>query len=275
MKQAPDWLGLMCQGRTFDEVGEWLEAAAAFGFKMVQPSFFWSGYTADDFIRLKQRLDKLGLKAVAFGVYSDLYKWDQPIGAVFEGTCADLETAIRSAGIIGSPHVVSWCGTDGVYGQPCAKNRSSGVLERFEQQLRRIRPVLREAKVKLLFEPWREHILGDEAITSRICQSLAPDFGVVLDCPNFISTDQWDDRNVRIKSIQYQLHSYVSIIHLKDMTVLGPDRFKLPVFGCGDLAAELAQAYRPYAGKIPIIAEHMASPDDLPGLIESAEKHFI
>jgi sugar phosphate isomerase/epimerase len=274
MKQAPDWLGLMCQGRTFEEVDEWLEAAAQFGFKIVQPSFFWSGYSPGDFTLLKQRLDKLGLEAAAFGVYCDIYKWDKPIGAVFESTGADLEVAIRHAAVIGSPHVVSWCGTDGEYGQPCAANRTAGVRQAFTDHLRRIQPLLNETKVKLLFEPWREHILGDEGTTAELCRSHAPVLGAVLDCPNFISTGQWGERLVRIQSIQEQLGPHAGIIHLKDMTVYGPDRFMLPLFGRGDLTVELASAYRPFMGRIPIIAEHMASPDDLPELLESVEMHF-
>jgi hypothetical protein len=66
--QAPEWLGLICQGQTFEEVETWLEAAAEYGIKTVQPAFFWGSYTGADFQRLAYTLEKLSLSAPVFGV---------------------------------------------------------------------------------------------------------------------------------------------------------------------------------------------------------------
>jgi sugar phosphate isomerase/epimerase len=219
MAKAPDWLGMVCQGRSVEEVISWLEAAAAHGFKTVQPVFFWSGYGAVAFTAVKTCMDRLGLKAAAFGVYSDIYKWDKPIGAVFEGTAHDLETAIDCAHLLDTQQVVSWCGSQDAFAEPCPENRSPAVIDNFKENLRRLLPRLSRRGIRLLFEPWHAHILKDEHATALTCMSAPGHLGCVLDFPNFIQADEWEDRKARIASIRKVLEPHIGIIHLKDMTV--------------------------------------------------------
>ncbi|MEX0325686.1 MAG: sugar phosphate isomerase/epimerase family protein [Puniceicoccaceae bacterium] len=272
--QSPEWLGLICQGQSFEEVGNWLEAAAEYGFKTVQPVFFWDGYSAGDFERLAAKLKELGLSAPVFGVYSDLYKWDQPVGAIFESTIEDLKVAAANAATIGAENLVTWCGTVGGFAEAHPDNRSPEALATFKRHQERILPVLQEAGVALLFEPWRDHILGDEILTAKACQVDPGHFKAVLDFPNFISPDQWPDKGNRIEAIATTLAPHIGVVHLKDMLVNEKGEVELPMFGRGELTRELARAIKPFAGQKTIIAEHLGSPDDIPELIESVSRHF-
>lgn len=272
--QAPDWLGLICQGQTFDEVETWLTAAAAHGFKTVQPVFFWAGYAQQDFERLAGTLDKLGLSAPVFGVYSDLYKWDRPVGAIFESTIEDLKLAASCSRLIGAESLVTWCGTVGGFAEAHPDHASSRVQETFRQHQQKLLPVLVEHEVALLFEPWRDHILGDETLTADACRLQPDSFKAVLDLPNFISPEQWPERVNRIDSIIQKLSPHIGVVHLKDMLVNAEGAVELPMFGRGQLTRELAEAYKPFIGRYPIIAEHLSSPEDLPELIDSVSDAF-
>jgi sugar phosphate isomerase/epimerase len=219
-------------------------------------------------------MDKLGLRAVAFGVFSDIYKWDQPIGAVFEGTCRDLETAIDCAHILDTQQVVSWCGSCAPFAEPCPENRSAETVRIFHENLQRLMPRLKQRGVRLLFEPWHAHILKDEHDTAEACATALGQLGCVLDFPNFIRADEWPDREARIASIREALDPYIGMIHLKDMTVSDSGEVGLPLFGRGDLSREIAAGIAPYIRKKPIIAEHFESPDDLPELIANVTRYF-
>lgn len=274
MKQAPEWLGLICQGQTPEEVEHWLEAAAKYGFKTVQPAFFWANYRREHFIQLKQRLDQLGLSADAFGVYSDILKRDEPAGAVFESTCADLQTAADCAHLLDTRFLVSWCGTAGDFATPCDANQKSENKARLFAHLKQLEPTLKTNNQQLLFEPWRDHILGDEHMTAEACRLNPERLGVVLDPPNFISPEQWPNRTERVSSIVAALTRHIGIIHLKDMLVNEDSTVELPVFGRGELTQALANSIRPFIGKHPVIAEHMTAPDDLPELLENVQRYF-
>lgn len=274
MTKAPDWLGMVCQGHSVEEVIDWLEAAATNGFKTVQPVLLSSGYGKAEFSAISACMNKLGLKVVAFGVYNDIYKWEQPIGAVFEGTCRDLETAIECAQILNTQQVVSWCGSKAAFAEPCPANRSPEVVEHFHENLQRLIPRLNQRGVRLLFEPWHAHILKDEHDTAQTCAAAPDHFGCVLDFPNFITADQWPERDTRIQSIRKALDPHIGIIHLKDMTVSDGGDVHLPMFGRGDLSREIAAGAAPYIGRKPVIAEHCDSPDDLPELISNVIRIF-
>lgn len=273
-QQAPEWLSLICQGGTLEEVEKWLEAAAEYGFKTVQPVFFWKGYSDSDFDRLAAKLDELGLSAVGFGVYSDLYKWDKPAGACFESTIEDLKVAAANASKLGTKNLVSWCGTVGDFAAACPENASDEVRATFKANQEKLLPTLIENDVAFLFEPWRDHILGDEHQTAAAC-SIDPDrYKAVIDFPNFISPEQWLERQSRIASIASTLESHIGVVHLKDMTVKDDGSFELPMFGQGAFTQELADAIKPYVGKYPIVAEHMQSPEDLQEMLEQINRYF-
>ena len=268
-QQAPEWLSLICQGGSFEEVEKWLEAAAEYGFKTVQPVFFWANYTESDFDRLAKKLNQLQLSTVAFGVYSDLYKWDKPAGACFESTIEDLKLAASCAHKLDTMNLVSWCGTVGDFAAPTEANASEEVIATFKANQEKLLPTLIEHDVTFLFEPWRDHILADEKMTMDACQVSPDHYKAVIDFPNFISPEQWPQREERIAAITAALHSHAGIIHLKDMLINAEGTVELPMFGRGDLTSELAKAMEPYVGKYAIIAEHMQQPEDLPELIES------
>ncbi len=274
MTKAPDWLGMVCQGHSVEEVIDWLEAAATNGFKTVQPVLLSSGYGKAEFSTISACMNKLGLKAVAFGVYSDIYKWDQPIGAVFEGTCRDLKTAIECAHILNTRQVVSWCGSRAPFAEPCPENRSAEAIRKFREHLQRLMPRLKEHGVRLLFEPWHAQILKDEHDTAQTCAAAPDHFGCVLDFPNFIRAEEWPDRNARIQSIREALDPHIGMIHLKDMTVSDSGEVGLPLFGRGNLSREIAAGAAPYIGRKPVIAEHFDSTDDLPELISNVVRIF-
>lgn len=271
--QAPEWLSLICQGEKMEEVDKWLDAAAEYGFKTVQPVFFWNGYTEADFDHLAAKLDTLDLSAVALGVYSDVYKWDQGVGACFKSTMEDFKLSTASANKINTRNLISWCGTTGDFAAPCEENSSEATCAKFKANQEKLLPTLKEHDVALLFEPWRDHILGDENLTADACAISLEHYQAVIDYPNFISPEQWPEREQRITTIHQVLAKHIGVIHLKDMQINDEGAVELPMFGKGELTQELTNALKPYVGKVPIVAEHFASPDDLPELLENIQSY--
>ena len=257
-----------------EEVLEWLDVAAEFGFKTVQPVFFWANYTEEDFNILEKGLALHRLSAPVLGVYSDLLKWDRPTGAVFESTIQDLFTAASCAYRLNARYLATWCGTMGEYGTPCAENSKMETRQRFKAHQQKLLPMLEEHALTLLFEPWRDHVLADEFQTAEACR-LDPDrFGVVLDPPNFISPAQWPRRCVRVREIVNALQPHIRMAHLKDIALDKEGQVELPMFGSGQLSGEIAKALRPYVGQIPIIAEHLETRNDVPALLDAVARSF-
>jgi hypothetical protein len=182
--------------------------------------------------------------------------------------------AAACAGSVGIKSLVSWCGSVGGFAEPHPENRSDGTVQIFRQNQERLLPVLKENGVSLLFEPWLDHVLGDENLTAIACMVDREHFKAVLDLPNFISPAQWPDRKKRIGEIRSTLSHHVGVVHLKDMLVNDEGVVELPMFGRGELTWELAEAYKPFVGNTVIIAEHLPSTGDIPELLESVLAHF-
>lgn len=271
---VPDWLSLICQGSTFSEVEMWLTAAADYGFKSVQPVFFWSDYHHEQFLALAESLERLKLRAVAFGVYSDLYKWDKPMGGIFQSTIEDLKLAASCMHMLNTRNLVSWCGTTGDFGITQNTNSTHETISTFRAHQESVLSTLVQYDVALLFEPWHSHILADENMVAKACELSPENFKVVLDLPNLIDPAKWEHRGDRINTITETLEPHIGIIHLKDMTIQTDGSFELPMFGQGSLTNDITEAIRPYVGTHPIVAEHIQSTDELPVLIDAVSTYF-
>ncbi len=271
---APDWLGLYCGGESMDKVENWLQAAQAHGFRTVQTAFHWSGYGADDFEHLAALLKKYELCCPSFGVYSNLLKPEEPMAEFFATLGSDLETAIRHVSTIGANSVVSWAGSQGDFIEPDPRNQTPESRSQLDQNLHTWLPLLRENQVRLLFEPWREHVLANETETAALCAQHPEAFGAVLDPPNFISPQEWEQRGERVTAITDTLRSCTGLLHLKDMSVTAEGGFELPMFGGGNLSQEIADAFHPFKGKVPLVAEHVGSPEQLPELVAKVQQFF-
>lgn len=272
--QAPDWLGLYCGGETLVKVETWLQAAQTNGFQTVQAAFHWTGYGEGECDQLASLLQKYDLNCPSFGVYSNLLKWEEPMAEFFATNGSDLETAIRCASRIGAKTVVAWAGSQGDFIAPDPRNQTPESRQQLEDNLQRILPLLQEHQVQLLFEPWREHVVANETETAALCAKHSAALGAVLDPPNFISPQDWEKRGERVTAIATTLQKYTGLVHLKDMSVTPEGGFELPMFGGGDLGQEIATAFRPYRHHVPVIAEHVGSPEQLPELLTQVQQAF-
>lgn len=257
-----------------DQVETWLKAAQEHGFATVQAAFHWTGYDEDDFNQLAALLNKYSLRCPSFGVYSSLLKWEEPMAEFFATNGHDLETAIRSGSQIGATTVVAWAGSQGDFIEPDPRNQTPESRQQLEANLRRLFPLLEEHQIRLLFEPWREHVLANETETAALCARHPNTLGAVLDPPNFLAPQDWKQRSERVARIATTLHPHTGLLHLKDMSVTAGGGFELPMFGGGNLSQEIAQAFRPFLGHAPIIAEHVGSPAQLPNLLAQVQAAF-
>lgn len=273
--QAPEWLGLYCGGESMEKVETWLKAAQAHGFRKVQTAFHWTGYGADEFDQLATLLLKYELSCPSFGVYSNLLKPEEPMAEFFATLGSDLETAIRNVSKIGAKTVVSWAGSQGDFIEPDPRNQTPESRAQLAHNLEPLLPLLKENHVRLLFEPWREHVLANETETAALCAKHPEALGAVLDPPNFIAPHDWAKRSERVATITETLRPHTGLVHLKDMSVTAEGGFELPMFGGGDLCKELAHAFRPFtnqAKQVPLVAEHVGSPEELPKLLASVQQ---
>ncbi len=265
--RAPSWLGLFCYGETWEQLESWLEAASRHGFTEVQPAFGWANYGASDLKRLACALKRLNLRCRSFGVYCDIMKWDSPCQLPTTGET--LLLVVREARVAGIESVVCWSGTYGDLMDEVPENRTAAARRALRDHILAALPFLREYKCRLLFEPWRTHVLHDEHVTAETC-AIAPDaLGSVFDPPNFIHPTEFECRSERLMEMLKILGPSLGLIHIKDM-VVGPDgKWSLPMFGKGQMPHEtILSALTPYLGKIPVIAEHLDGMDSIPELLE-------
>ncbi len=255
--EIPRGLALITKGESLELVLEWLDLAHRSGFEEVQLQICWHPIEDGDLAAIAERLKELGLRCRSVGVYNDFLRLDSY--HLFNTSGRELEQIVRWMPTVGMSDVVVWSGS---YAQDLLdddpRNHGRAARSTLERNFTTLRPLLERNGVRLLFEPWRTHVLASPGELSEFCRIAPESVGVVMDVANFIDPAQWADRGATIRSAVDRLRAAARLVHLKDMSVDSIGGFDLPRAGRGGIDFDaLLAALKPLWRKMPFVIEHV------------------
>ncbi|MGO8930086.1 MAG: sugar phosphate isomerase/epimerase family protein [Limisphaerales bacterium] len=259
-------LGMMLQGGSAAELQEKARAIAAAGFDTVQVTFFFQP-TAEELQSLARALKDLKLRTVAFGTYFNLFRPDDT------GFMGSSQTAMKQvaahAGLFDCHQFVTWSASysprfDGT--EP--RNHTPEAVAQLHRAIREVvLPILEPSSGRVAFEPYFPHVLGTVELAKEVLAPFpAPQVGLLLDPPNFITPALYPKREEELRRLFRELGGHIHLAHFKDLK-LNPagHSVDLPGPGGGEmnyplLISEIRKLRRP----LPCIIEHIkAEPADL------------
>jgi sugar phosphate isomerase/epimerase len=260
MNPFPENLALLVAGDSLAMLTSGLEDAHAAGFRSVQLNFVRHFFTDSELESVALVMRRLGLHAVAAGIYCDLLRpeSDHLFGNSVE---RDLKPMIRRCReFLGTEIVVAWSGTmaDDLLAQH-PQNSMAESRHRLMANLAKLLPLLRECRVRLLLEPWHTHVLGSAKHLAEASGTAPDQLGVVLDAPNFFrNRDDLENHAALLPVLLETLAPCAGVVHLKDMRYITEDKFELPASGKGAVNYPLLlKLLRPLWPRIPFVIEHV------------------
>lgn len=250
-------LGVMLSGIDLDDVARKAALAQTAGFGACQLTFRWDAMPGE-VVFAEAACRRLGLEVAAFGVYVNLLR---PDDGTFHGvSIVAARNVIEAMADTRCRRLVMYSGTYGrrpTDADPA--NWQPEARETIRTELLDLALRLRIHGALLCLEPHYAHVLRTPQEYLSFARAVEPDvLRVVLDVPNLVRPEQYDQLPELLPRIVETLAPLVGLIHFKDISRLPDGRITLPAPGQGRLDfARFIAAIRAHAIEAPAIIEHV------------------
>ncbi len=215
-------LGISIELYKMDELEPKLKAAADCGYKYCQ--MFLREVEASEHVALEVAgaCEAFGIVMGPLGVYANpLRPKDAPMGYDMK----KVKRTIELLPILKTNEVIMWSGT---YSQQLLQysdgNHGAGARRELARCTEEILALLDPVSGTLIFEPFYTHVLHDEESIISFLASMKTDrVKVIMDPPNHIRPDEYDNRDRRLVELVDRLHDHIGAVHFKDFRLL-PDK---------------------------------------------------
>ncbi|MFA7344593.1 MAG: TIM barrel protein [Terrimicrobiaceae bacterium] len=259
----PRGLGVLVGGESCVGLIAGIGQAVDAGYRTVQLNLTHHHFTEEEIREIAAAVRQNDLEVAAVGVYCDLLR---PESDHFFGTSVDrdLVPMIPLCRELGANSLIAWTGSlaEGLLDEH-PQNQTEASRASLRRTLDRLRPLLKEHGVKLLFEPWHTHVLGGaEDMAAEILRDPAA-FAAVVDLPNFLrGRKEFDRREEILPRLVDTLIPIADIVHLKDIAYSPEGEMQLPGAGKGALDyPEILRMLSPLWERVPYVIEHVDAPD--------------
>ena len=252
-------LGMMLQGDSAGDLQEKAKRIAAVGFRRVQVTFFFHP-TVDDLKTLARTLSELKLKTVAFGTYFNLFRPDDT--SFMRSSRATMQLVAAHADLFGCKQFVTWSGSySATFAGDDPRNHTPEAVTHLHRAIREVLlPIIEPIGGRVALEPYYPHVAGTVEMAKKVFAPFPADrIGLLLDPPNFISSELYPTRDDELRRAFRELGDRIQMVHLKDMKLNATARsVDLPGPGGGEmnyplLISEIRKLNRP----LNCIIEHI------------------
>jgi len=259
----PRGLGVLVGGESAAGVIAGIGQAVDAGYRTVQLNLTHHHFTEPEIRGIGSAIRQNDLGVAAAGIYCDLLR---PESGHFFGTSVerDLVPMIPLCRELGAKCLVAWTGSlaEGLLDEH-PQNQAEASRASLRRTLDRLRPLLKDHGVKLLFEPWHTHVLGSAEEMAAEIHRDPEAFAAVADLPNFLrGRGEFDRREEILPRLVETLIPIAGLVHLKDIAYSPEGEMQLPGAGKGALDyPEILRMLSPLWERAPYVIEHVEAPE--------------